>query len=106
MARYSAAVFMEIAPNSDFGVHCVSNLRPPKGYQQRRGAMEQKRGAAETFAPSLRQAPHVQGFTVDCGTPAPTDQVYEAVTCTAFRRLHLVNAANGHVGRADAKLGR
>ena len=49
---------------------------------------------------------NVHGFTVDRGTPAPTDQVYEAVTCTACRRFHLVNPATGHVVGADAKLGR
>ena len=49
---------------------------------------------------------NVQGIIVDRGTPAPTDQVYEAVTCTACRRVHLVNPATGHVVGADAKPGR
>jgi hypothetical protein len=49
---------------------------------------------------------NVQGITVDRETPGPTDQVYEAVTCTACRRVHLVNPATGHVVGADAEPGR
>ena len=49
---------------------------------------------------------NVQGITVDRETPAPTDQVYETVTCAACRRVHLVNPATGHVVGADAKPGR
>ncbi len=38
----------------------------------------------------------VQGFTRD-NPPAPDDTVYEAVTCTACYRVHLVNPSSGHV---------
>jgi hypothetical protein len=42
---------------------------------------------------------HVQGFSIEHGIPAsaPDDDTYEAVTCTACRRIHLVNPASGHV---------
>jgi hypothetical protein len=51
---------------------------------------------------------NVQGFAGDDRQPvaAPSDNVYEAVTCTACRRVHLVNPATGHVAGANAKPGR
>jgi hypothetical protein len=48
---------------------------------------------------------NVQGFVPD--RPAePQDDVYEAVTCTACRGIHLVNPATGHVAGAGQKPGR
>ncbi len=42
----------------------------------------------------------VQGFIRD-NPPAPDDTVYEAVTCTACYRVHLVNPSSGHVAGTD-----
>ncbi len=46
---------------------------------------------------------HVQGFSIDHGMPAPDDDTYEGVTCTACRRIHLVNTASGHVAGSAAQ---
>jgi hypothetical protein len=36
----------------------------------------------------------------------PNDNVYEAVTCTFCRGVHLVNPKTGHVAGANANTGR
>ncbi len=48
---------------------------------------------------------NVQGFAGDDRALAATatDNVYEAVTCTACRRVHLVNPTSGHVAGANPK---
>jgi len=46
---------------------------------------------------------NVQGFAGDDRAPAPSDDVYEAMTCTACRRIHLVSPATGHVAGSNIK---
>jgi hypothetical protein len=46
---------------------------------------------------------NVQGFAGDNQASAPNDDVYEAMTCTACRRIHLVNPTTGHVAGSTAE---
>jgi hypothetical protein len=48
---------------------------------------------------------NVQGFASDHPAPVPAsiESVYEAVTCTACRRVHLVNAKSGQVLGAGSR---
>jgi hypothetical protein len=44
---------------------------------------------------------NVQGWVADDLGKTSTDETYEAVTCTACARMHLVNAKSGKVLGAD-----
>ena len=48
---------------------------------------------------------NVQGLGAD-HPDVPNDNVYEAVTCTFCRGVHLVNPKTGHVAGANANTGR
>jgi hypothetical protein len=44
---------------------------------------------------------NVQGWVADDLGKIPADEAYEAVTCSACMRMHLVNPKNGKVLGAD-----
>ena len=48
---------------------------------------------------------NVQGLGAD-HTDAPNENVYEAMTCSFCRGVHLVNPKTGHVAGANANTGR
>jgi hypothetical protein len=46
---------------------------------------------------------NVQGFAGNNQALAPSEDIYEAMTCTACGRIHLVNPTTGHVAGSNAK---